>query len=885
MRLALGWIGIVLASSVAAQGPVVSGLESDDPIEVESARRMLVLADASEFDADRVRDVLGRGDDRQRAAAASVIVHHGLTVDGWQNEPAARVRAILVRGATDADCRVAVRDDAHDVVAAAAFLELARRGRVDSELYESALTRHGSETARCAAQHLVACAVPLPFDVLAKIATDRAAQAPVLEALVWHPRPSAVPWLEELAEARESAAAKLEVYAAFPCGALTASHGRSIVAAAGNAPVSLVREAADRLSPDDADRLVGAIHQRAEEGLEISLALELLSRITERGERMLIALARVAEPADLKGILDWLARRDSSVVDTLVRDALAAPEPVPTFLLRRAGRVVDDPELRARVVSMLGSSDPERASAAFHALIHGGQYSPGLLEFVFAAESDVEEIARRARALFELPLGVLDDAAWTTLLEAELPAVRIAAMRRLFRRGGALRGAREAYLMRLAREPDAPGLVAARLVASLGRSGSVLQMWGGLDAERRKDVASALADREEPWALPLLVDDDLRDSPEFRAARVALGDRTEIDALLAEPARWSAKWLRRRDEVISRAIEERHLDGLAKALFGPAAADSWVRLEVVGWLVRRPDLPVGGLLDRAYREDDDIGVQELALEGLLLHREGAAICERVDAAVGTPLDEDTIDLAHAIVGAARAPLTAAAARSVARILLVAPVGDAREEIAAHLDLDPGAAPPGMVIINMAMHLLREDTSDVWVAAMTAAGRELEGHANRFATGRARLGRILTELARDREVRRQIAPVVARLVLASPDASTEFVAPAKLILAERAYERGDWATAAAAFEGAELAWIADSPVPQVARVFLADDDPGAGSIPSAWLAARPDVCRARLAFGRGDAAAASEFLERAAELAHGDRSSESEIRSLREEVRK
>lgn len=882
MRLAAMLVCFV-AAPLVGQRDAVDRLGSNDPLERERARRELACVERDALPIDRLRRLRASGDEAQRIVATRLLTRFGVDIELDPSEPSVRVRAVSAAGWSTEQCADVLSSEPHDGVAREALRELAERGALAPEHFAAALLRGDDRAAAMAAKLLVQRVAPFPLDLLERIEEHDAACRVLLRELALHPRVAAVPWLRRLLARRTEPSSRLAVFVAFPRGELDARDGREIIAAAEHVRISLVREAADRLSPRDADRLVGALHQRAVEGLELDVALEMLNQATADGERHLLALARVASPQHLDTIVDWLARRESNAIDGLVRDALRDESDVEPFLLRRAGRVVDDPEIRRRVVGLLRSADAETAVAAFEALVRGGVYTEPMLDYALAG-SEVEDVERRVRTFLTLPDGQLDDRAWRRLLATEITRVQVGALQRLYRQD-ALRPEYEPMLAELAQQPDYAGTVAARVLAAKGRRAAVQQLFATLDPVRRRETVTSLSDRDESWVLPLLLADSERESAEFRATRVALGDRGEIDAVFADPTRWTVAWLRRRDAEFTAGLRADHLGALEAALVGSSKVSARIRLELVGWIAKRPDLPFGPLLERVYREDDDIGISELALEGLLRHDAGDPIRARVDTAVGGPMDEETEDLAYTVVAALERPLDDESARLVARMLLVAPLGDPRREIEAHFGLERGAAAPGVVLTNIAMQQLRGGPTASTVRAIEAASDEAASHPNRHALGRARLGRILTDLWREPAARLPLAPAVARLIIESPDLEPEYLGPAWLARAERAESEGAFERAAQDYERAITAFAYASPFPPVARVFVDHHDPGSGRIPSAALGARPDLCRAQVAMRDGNPVRARRLLERAAALAHGDESTESEIRSFLDEVAK
>ncbi len=883
----------VLCVALAAPQDLASKLRSRDAVTVESARRELCAGARDAVPEAAVVAALDAASETQRAAAASVLLHHGLGKDAmrarFEAEASPLVRTVFVRALDKTACLRVIREDSVERVAQAAFIAFADRSAVTDEVLLAALTRSTADepglTTKTAARYLVFASRPLPGGVLAKIRKDDVACTAVLAAMTDHPRPSAAPWLDALLDQRrESPAGRLEVFAAHPRGALTAAQGREIVSMAGELDrPSRMLEAATRLPPEVADKIVGSVHQLASEGLDVSVALEALRPISERGERMLASLARVSAPDHREAIVDWLAARESPVVAEMVRDMLDADERIDVGLLRRASRVVGEPKYRALVQKSLRSRDVAESAAAFLALVQGEVFVPEMIEYVEHAD-EPEDSSRRARELFQLPGRKIPARAWTQLLTHENDDVKLWALRKLFEHDSMTLDF-EDEIVAVAQKGGSLGLAARRLLAARGRSGAVEDMWRELDREARMDVVTAFQKRKVGWVRGLVDSAPERDTVQFESTRLRLGDEEVLEKLIQNPKRWTSKWLRRAEDPIVAALRPEHLPTLRAHVAGQDKIDEWWRIEVVGWLVRRPDLEVGRILELVHRGDPDIGIREHALEGLVLHPEGKAVRNQVETAIGQPMDEDTEDLAHAIVGALSPPLDGEQARLVARLLFVAPLGDPAGEIAEHLEIGDGDSSPGTVMINMAMQTVRSGVTQPVRAAFLAAAAEAREHPGHYALGRARLGRILTEISRRPESRAMLGDIVAQLVLDAPDLDARYVGPAQLVLAERYELEGDFARAVGLYAAAGRSLLWQSPAPFVRRVFLADDDPGAGVIPSAWLAARPDVCLARVAIAEGNPERARAALLRAMDLARGDVAAESEIRSLLAKVTK
>lgn len=893
-------LACVSATALRAQNDRALGrILSDDPLTREVARRVLSWGPLADEERSVLERLLTKGVAPNRAAAADVLARQGGSLElrraRFAEEPEAAVRAILAPCLTTAALRVVVVEDESLEVALVALAELVERDELDdATLLRAALSPVATELAGIAAALAVDYAAPLPTKLLVESSRLELQRGAILRALSRRPRTAAVPWLTQLLQSeRLDLAERVEVLAAFPRGAIPARHAHEILLAAitGGVAYSRLAAAAEGLTTEAADRLVPEVHRLAlEAGVDLTLVLDVLRGVSVEGERRLVFLSRIADAVHREAIVRWLAERESPVILEVVGQALDAPDSIEPSLLRRAGPLLTDPKRRAAAERWLTQAeDVDRRMAAFVAFVDAGLYVPALGAFALNLEQpdgvEARVLTRRVRMLLRLPGERIPTEIWRTILAHDVHEVIGRGLEAL-RRAPDLVAKYEPELRALAAGHPAASYAALRVLLGDGREEVVRQVWSELDTSAREDLVTVFADRDDAWLLQMLIDDEMSATPSFGYTRARLGDRAVVRKLIRDPAVWPYSWLRRADDMIAAALSPKDLELLESHLLRDAGVSAAVRKEILGWLEKRPDLASTALLESVYENDADPSVRDRAF-GELLGRPASAVPLRVDLAAQieslAALDDAGYERCYSVVGAMRAPLAAVDAAMLARILLRAPLADPREEIATNFEVEEGAPAPGNILANMASQVIRETISPQSAAAFDQEVEELRRLPQSYALGRARLGRLLTDAARTESARRTIAPGLARLVVEAPDLDGTWLGPAWIVLAEAAEDLGAYKDAAAAWRKANAALLVAQPPPYVLRAFRGDDDPVAGFVPTAVLAARPLICDARVSIDGQDQESARNSLQRALVLAQGDTATESEVRALLEEL--
>lgn len=887
--------------AVAQRTPDLAALATGDAIAAEAARRKLITGPAAAVAVEVVVPLLRSADVSRRASAASVLLHHGLAVDAvvdWaRTEHDARalvpVVDLLPRDALEEIVRTEYRPQVevgeemrldHDpglstrVRAAGRLLDL---GVADRELFALLLGSAQPGLARAAAELVVEEVWPFPTELLTNLSPT--ARRALLEALADRPRPESFVWAASLLEVEglDPAVRLLAMLAgdpeSWPRDAILGLLDR-LVADSAELRV-LAGRAVALLSSEQAERLVGEVHRRLLGDASLDDLLPALENIGERGEHHLLNLTRELTPRQRVAIVDWLATRGSPVVAAIVAEALDGSRPLDAPLLLRAGELLTTPARTERVLAIFRdeAAAPELRVAAFVALVGRGVVEEGMLDFALAPEP-AGDPRSRVRQLLGMPSGALSGAEWRRLLEDAPHDVVDEVLGRMAQ--SPLVPGVEDTLLELAATGVGLADTAAHVALAAGSSELARAAWEVLDVPRRQSLAMSLRMRDEDWILPALRSTPVKeDDPGVSFARLAAGDRAVLTELLRDPAKWTARWLRRAEDAATALLEPADVPVVAAALArDELGADH--RRELVTWLARRPDLPVGELLTRVHATDPDEEVRYAALRGLLRDPALAApFRERVSQAIARGMDLEERDLAYEVIGALDPPLDAEAALLAARLALVAPLAHPEHELRTALREDPAAA---AAMTNAVWQALGRRPPESLAAVLETAVAESLAHENAFAASRYRIGRFLALLARHDETLRVSAPV-ARAVLAAPDSDPSFVGPAHVVLGKAAEAAGDWARAAELWTAAAHGCLRTPAEPLVMRAFVGDAWRGGRRLPAAWLAARPYYCRARAALAAGDVDAARVEIASAKMRGTGDRVTEQEIERLEQEL--
>lgn len=875
-----------------------SMLLDGDRIAVEHARRTMLRGPAAGVDPAVLVRILRSPDWFRRAAAAAVLLRHGAAADAvatWlagERDPLVLQSLVAALPADRLDEIVRMpralpygddvdRQDAFDALRAHAFGRLVDEGLVDTGSWRDAIA--GADDTLAATAIAIATEhvwpFPLPrFDELPPRARSR-----VLEELGGRPR-------DDVGEAIDRVLADPALPATERFFALTAKRSedwslQDLVALvdAALAEDHDLRHAAEHaswlVSPSVAGRIVGEVHRRLLSGVDLAPLLDLLRNVDDKGERHLVALARELDDARRDAIVEWLSRRSSPRLATLVGEALDGEYPLTPALLRRASPLlVDDARAaRVRAVFLDPAADAELRLSAFDALCNAGRYDPGLVTFVLANR---DEQHGRLPMFLRLPFAAVPDDAWVTLLDRLEPRAAIRLIGELVRAPLSDRVTDSLLARTTAGLPAADAAIEACLRASPAPAAKTL--WDSLDPLRRLQHVTALRLRGDSLAKDLLFAEPIRDGGvELRFARIALGDRDQLDALLADLAAWEKPVLRRLGEVVPQQLDAARLGALAARFDSLAEA---VQPSILAWIVARPDLDDGGLAWRIYEADaTDLESERrmIALRGVLARPQSRELVRaRLEAAFVRGLDDVAQDEAYELIGQPAAPIDAATTTFLARFLLVEPLARPRAELGAALRLDAVPHEPRAQLAFQ--RLVRESTPHAGEAFATAA-REAFTHQDFAAASAARLLRLLEILAREPKTRTAAGAPIARLVLALDDDDGRAVGPAHQILAEEAEASGSFDVAAGHWTAAARGYRDGPPAPLVLRAFLGEGSQVDRLSPSSWLVARAPLCRARARLAAGDRESARRELDAARPRAFGDARSEAEVRTLAQEL--
>ncbi len=863
---------------------------------VEDACRRLMLAAKTGQDEAKLINLLESEQEVTRWSAARLLLHHGLGRDALsailmeapelRGDPAAAddlrrgdgvFRSLFVPVATDEELVALVSHKFAEEVRVAALRALEARGLLTDALTLSLLGDSedavGDEVARILVHERGPCSV-----VLARRAEAvDFGVARLCAKLAERPRAEAVLWIGELLKAGDvSLDERMWAFAALGPAGLGVAEARQILDASLDSDLrSAALHAADQLSPNVADKLVPELHKRCLMGKSASEMLDCMDRLSPKGERHLLGLARALPMEPREEIAEWLTRRSSAAVATLVEGALDGSFALEPYLIRRSMPFLKDADHRNTVLAFLQGGDAHEAVAAFAALVDAGIYDERMLEY---ALDDERQQVSRLRRLLELPFHLLPVSLFVELLEHSNEALVAVALASL--RPGPMVHDLEPHLLRLTTDLETSvGLRAAERLFAAGRSQVVEELFAKMIPAQRQRVLSSLRERKEPWVMAMLKRDD---SIASQFTRMCLGDQAVFDQLIADPKKWSARWLSRCDDLALEYLSAKHLSGMERALLlQPISSER--RSILVGWLAQRPDLACGALLTRLYEKDGDEEVVYEALRGLLSRPLGKVIRDRCQELFVTGMSETDKDLAYEVVGAMTAPLSVDDAEFLAQLMLLVPLTDPVAESSLHLVNSGAVRIPDLPLLNMFWHLIRKGLSADAQARVREVAAAAMVHPNRHALGRRRLGGLLVMISRDASLRASLAPAIAKLIVMSPDHAADYLGPAYFVLGEEAARAEDWKGAAAAYASACRYFMHTPPRPSVVRIMLGENLQGDGQIPVASLTSLPHEYRARAAHAAGNRAKALELMARARSLAFGDRESERVLGTLQQEI--
>jgi hypothetical protein len=738
------------------------------------------------------------------------------------------------------------------------------------EILRPALSSEDPGLARAAAKILVHEYVELSDELLADIMADDMSRPVLLNALGERPRNAAALWLQRaLPRLNLELEERLQAFAALSSGELSKEQAREILDGAVDEDGwvrSLAFAAADRMSATQADLLVADVHKRSLSGISLELLLPCLSRMSERGERHLIGLARSLEADQRDEIADWLSMRSSPVLREYVLDGLRGSYPLQPMTLRMLHGSIGQGEDRARILALLDDDRPAMQRAAFRVLCVEGVYDPALLDFALVEPAEAE---RRVRDLLEMDL---PEDALLRLLASEDEEILQATIRSIS--SEQLQSAVEARVAVMGEQRGETGDQAVRQIFAQGRPASVRRSWSLLEGSRRRELSSALRQRGA-WALPLMHELDLADEDwDLRYTLISLGDEKELADCLESFSLWPSRWLRRLEPLLIKRVTAEHFALLERQLVQEGSSRH--REVLCAVLAARRDLGGEDLLLALYEDSKDEAIRSEALLGLLKRpATRAAIYADLNESIGKGASDAQVDLAYEVAGSMQAPLEEEEASLLARLLLVAPLGE---------ELDSDEGPPNLAMINIAGRILRSGVGDEIVAAFRAAAREASAHPRRAQLDDRRLVSLLVALCFNPEVRLALGPIIGELIASRPAAEAQYLAPALLMIAEAKAAGGDWAGAAQDYGRAAPLLLRHPLQPLQMRALLGENHPGI-QLALGSVYARSHLSRVRALLAAGDRDQASAALASATIFSYGDQESEAELRMLVEELQR
>ncbi len=894
---------VLVSNGVAQTDQWLRGLVAKKPVTREIARRHLaLLADlpAAELKAllksKRPEVVLAAvsllRDRKQEIAALRQISLHYNPV----------IRRALLPVASDDTVKKTLAEGPNEL-RPLALLELEDRKLLDDELLVKALRSDVEDLAEVACRLVVFERSPFPIAIAEKLADAPKAKLRLITWLADRPRTQSGPWLERiLAKDELTEMERVLAINSLPSERILHKLALLVMDAAASSDVAISNRAgyaAARFEPRIADKLIAEFEIRVRAGTPVSALLPCLERISTNGEGILLQQALRSASTVRADIFHWLSSRESKLVNEYVARALDSAKPFPKELIRLAGTVLTTPKRIARIVDFL--ADGERVSVnAFSTLIEAEVYHPTMLEF--AVNEGIVGEGRRLWHLLKLPLAKLPLEVFVETLEAGDFIACSYAVNSLAR--GRIPKKLEPMILEYAESS-----VHVQLQASSARA---LILWGTEAAGRKAWVAmrkgdhTALAirwlmEKPKPWCYEILLKERERltthRTKENRSslhriliALAKLGDRGANDELVREIPRLAPEEMRQVQKLMDRFLKTADLAKLARKYLHVQEGDpderteregdlgEERRVELLEWFLARKDLDLGSLLAELWTKDGSYEVRLVALRGLLA-RDSEKLHGQIYKLLAKPYGHDQQDLAFEIVGGGLGdPITAKGLELLAHVVLRAPLTNPKQEIQYSIDQTFGSARGAYPVLTPAANLLRRDEHVKPRAAFEKVAAQIT--TRRFVLNRQRLGLFLIGIARRDELLDELGPVIARLILAAPDLSTEFVGPAQMLLADEAETAGDYEKAAGLYAAASRAWSREVVPLQIRRALLGAVDPVARYHPIAALAARAPMCRARASIADGQMAKAKRQLLRARDLAEGDNETIKQIAILR-----
>jgi hypothetical protein len=927
-------LAVVAAKPAAQDAETVRGwhvdLRSQDPIRLESARRSLAILPRDRLDRAAIEPGLVDERPAVRRAAASLLLEpsplspaaESTTLSAWlRNEseptvlldlvgrlPIERCRELAITpvrsGDGDPESIEAVEIEAASELRRRAFVRAARESALSPADWRAILVDADEAVGELAARCMVEAIWPLPIDRLDEL--PPLARSRSIEALGGRPRPEALPSLRRMLESAElSPLDRLSVLVALGAKDWKDADARVLLqfALGDDEPARRRAESVCRyLPPAAANRLIAQVQLQAEVGQDgwnrgaFGSLLDLLHNIDARGERLLFSIAREVAEGPRDEIVGWLSRRGSAVVPLLIEEAFAGDYPLTAAILRGAKDLMGNAAVRTRVLETLtagmgnpkllggdggsGGSAPSLATckAAFDVLCEAGIFEPVMLDFALV-DGD-EERVRKLSMLLRLDESVVMSRIVPAILARATQQPLRFLLTQLMRVD--LSGELETSIQAIDRSDLRTARAIDHLLLAAGSPPVMEAVWNRLDRATRIEWLEALRERGDEASVRLIATEPLAESFDaFHFAKLAIGDRAVLDALLADPGAWPRPWLRRAESAASRLLTQSDVDSLVERF---ATFSDPIGAILLQWIARRPDLDDRGLPRRLYAEHGDDLTSEVRVVALRVELARAEfrgeLGERLREKLATGFDERAEEEAFEWFGSSPSPLAEGAARMLVDFAVAESLTRPRVELETALNLGPPLAEPR---IQLAFQRTIREECPAAVAAWSEGLRSAAGHPFAHLAAQSRLLRVLEILARSPALRLTAAPILARWLVDLPDFEVRALGPAWQVLAEH-HERAErYAEAATAWDHAAFAYLTHGVSPLVQRVLLGDSSRADRDNPTVWLWSRAPLCECKAALAVGNVARARIALELARARADGDRRAEADVAALRKEL--
>ena len=928
MRLSCPAVLILVVGLPAQTEQWLRDLAGDDALAREVARRHLALA--PELPTDSLTQLLASEVDAVVYAAATLLRDRGFAIDelrakGSSASPA--IRRALLPVATEAFVLATLEDaSAAPGLRVAALYELEDRRVLSDEHLFLAMSSEVRDLADAACRLLVHEHSPFSLALADRVLEVPAAREMLLQLLARRPRGKAGPWLQRILGLDGlTSLDRVRAIHSLPPEMVDEKLAVELLRAAGSEDAGLRFEAgsaAYRLPERIADSLVPEFARLATPDSCEDL-LMCLARVTRDGERDLLEFARGAPPEVRLSVFTWLHSRDSDLVEQFLAASLDSTAPFPPELVRLTVSSLDRPARIGRIAGLL-RGEGEIAVAAFYALIEARVFHAAMLPF--AMEPGIDHDRRLAR-LLDLGTSVLPTELFNILCESGAPDDQVQTLNLLSR--GPLPKGLEPVIIEIAREATGieVAVAACQVLILQGSEVGGRTAWQVL-LSRGKSTEAILWSRQDPkpWHYEFLLQQRehilermaTTSRAEYHRVLIALaklGDRGAQQSLVEEIPTIDPVELRESRDVLAQFCTDDDLLNLAQEyLLGHRVRvgsdlkivleiDDDRRAELVEWLIDRDVEGLDPVLAELWENDESYEVRLVALRGLLA-RESSGLYDQLVDHLDDPRRTDREQLAFEVVGSMSIPLSARAMELLAYLVLRWPLSEPGSEVRMAMEEGSGqgfdadltgesrrflptigtrdpttrVAAIDYSLLTPVANLLRRDEAARPRQAFASVAEELGDL--RYALNRRRLGQFLTGSHRRADLASELGPLLARLILESPDDRERYLGPAKLVLARDAEARGEFLAAAELFEAAQREFSREKVPSIIGRWFLDGADPVEGYHGLAALAARGPICRVRALAASGELDAARRMLVRASDLAEGDRASTEEITTLR-----